>query len=86
MRNLPVDYTQQRGENSILYPGLGNWTNWGETIYAAYGNWVLEQSKYEVEAGLRAEYTSVFYNLDKENIYFDQNDAYDYFRLFPMSG
>lgn len=83
VRNLPVEYTQQRGENSILYPGLGSWTKWGESIYAGYLNWVHEKTKYNIEAGLRAEYTTVFYDMDPANIYYQQNDAYDYFKLFP---
>jgi len=83
IRNLPVEYEQERGENSILYPGLGSWTKWGESIYAGYLNWVHEKTKYSVEAGLRAEYTSVFYDMDKENIYYTRNDNYDYFKLFP---
>ena len=83
IRNLPVEYEQIRGEESILYPGLGNWTKWGESIYSGYVNWVHEKAKYDIEAGIRAEYTDVFYNLDPENIYYQQNDAYDYFRFFP---
>lgn len=83
IRNLPVDYIQQRGENSMLYSGLGNWTNWGETIYAGYLNWVHERPRYNIEGGLRAAYTAVFYDMDASNIYYQQNDAYDYFRLFP---
>ena len=35
------------------------------------------------KAGLRAEHTDVFYNLAPENIYYDENDSYRYFRLFP---
>ena len=83
VRNLPVEYEQERDENSILYPGLGSWTKWGESIYAGYANWVQEKVKYTVEAGLRVEYTSVFYDMDKDNIYYTENDAYDYFKLFP---
>ncbi len=83
MRNLPVNYEQERDANSILYPGLGSWTKWGESIYAGYFNWVQEKTNYAVEAGLRTEYTSVFYDMDKDNIYYQQNDAYNYFKLFP---
>lgn len=83
IRSLPVTYEQERGSNSILYEGLGNWSKWGESIYAAYGNWVHEQDRYAVEAGLRAEYTHVFYKMDANNTYYEENDRYDYFRLFP---
>ncbi len=83
IRDLPVEYEQQRDLNSMLYPGLGTWSRWGERIYAGYLNWVHEKRAYDIEGGLRAEYTSVFYNMDPDNIYYDDNDAYDYFRLFP---
>jgi outer membrane receptor protein involved in Fe transport len=83
IRRLPVEYSVQRGENSVIYPGLGTWSDWGENIYAAYANYVYEKTHYDVEAGLRAEQTNVFYDIDPENIYYDQNDAYDYFKLFP---
>ncbi len=83
IRNLPVEYSQQRGEKSILYPGMGSWTEWGESIYAGYFNWVHERKLYDIEAGLRSEYTRVLYDMDTANIYYTQDDAYDYFRLFP---
>jgi outer membrane receptor protein involved in Fe transport len=83
IRNLPVEYEQQRDSLSMLYDGLGNWSKWGEKIYALYANWVHEKKSYDIEGGLRAEYTSVFYNLDESNIYYDENDAYNYFRVFP---
>ncbi len=83
IRDLPVEYEQQRGENSMLYEGLGNWSKWRERIYAVYTNWVHEKPTYDIEGGLRAEYTAVSYDMDETNIYYDENDAYDYFRLFP---
>lgn len=82
-RNLPVEFTVDRGENSVIYPGLGDWSDWGETIYAAYGNFILEKNDYDIEAGLRLEHTSVFYKIDPDNIYYNQNDAYNYLELFP---
>ncbi|WP_221409148.1 TonB-dependent receptor domain-containing protein [Reichenbachiella versicolor] len=82
-RDLPVDYTQWRGNESILYEGLGRYSNWSEFIQAAYANWVHDVGNYEVEAGLRTEYTSVAYDMDPANVYYNQNDAYDYFNLFP---
>lgn len=82
-RRLPVDYTITPGTNSIIYPDLGTYSDWGEDLYAAYFNYVLEKEKYDVEAGLRAEQTDVFYNLDPVNSYYPNNDKYDYFKLFP---
>jgi len=83
VRRLPVDFTVWPGENSVIYPGLGSWSDWGENIYAAYVNYIYELNHLDVEAGLRAEQTNVFYDIDPENIYYDQNDAYDYFEFFP---
>jgi len=83
LRDLPVEYSAEPDENTILYPGLGSWSNWSEDSYAGYLNWVHEKENYDVEAGLRAEYSSVLYEMDTANIYFEEDDAYDYFELFP---
>jgi outer membrane receptor protein involved in Fe transport len=82
-RWLPVTYTVGRGFRSVIYQGLGDYSDWDENIYAAYGNLVRVQSAYTLEAGLRAEHTEVTYAVAPENIYYDRNDAYDYFELFP---
>ncbi len=83
IRRLPVEYTITPGENSIIYPDLGDWSRWGEDLYAAYLNYVWEQPFFDIEGGVRAEQTEVFYDLDPANAYYPANDAYDYFRLFP---
>lgn len=83
IRRLPVEFTVWPGENSVIYPGLGSWSDWGENIYAAYANYIYEKTHFDVEAGLRLEQTDVFYDIDPENIYYDENDAYDYFEPFP---
>ncbi len=83
IRRIPVTYYIGMGENSIVYPGLGDWSDWGEDIFAGYVNYVHEKKTYDIEAGLRIEQTNVFYDLPEENIYYDQNDAYSYFRVFP---
>ncbi len=59
------------------------WSDWGEDMAALYANWVFEKAKFDVEAGLRAEYTCVFYDISPDNIYYPSNDSYDYFDLFP---
>ncbi|WP_031428288.1 outer membrane beta-barrel family protein [Flavimarina sp. Hel_I_48] len=82
-RSLPVDYTINRGNQSIIYPNLGDFSKWTENLYAAYANYVLEREGYDIEAGLRAEEVSVSYTLDPQNIYYDSNDSYDYFELYP---
>ena len=83
IRRLPVDYTITPGNGSIIYPGLGTFSDWGENLYAGYANYLLEKEKFDVEAGLRAEQTDVFYNLDPVNAYYPDNDKYNYFELFP---
>jgi hypothetical protein len=82
-REIPVDYHVNRGEDTVIYPGLGDWSEWGEKIYAGYINYVREQPKYALEAGFRAEQTDVRYDLPPENIYYSQSDAYDYFEPLP---
>jgi outer membrane receptor protein involved in Fe transport len=83
LRRIPVTYEIGQGEASIIYPELGTFSNWGEDLYAAYLNYVWERPRYEVEAGLRAEQAFVFYSLDPVNAYYADNDAYDYFELYP---
>jgi outer membrane cobalamin receptor len=82
-REIPVDYHVNRGEDTVIYPGLGDWSEWGEKIYAGYINYVRERPRYAVEAGFRAEQTDVRYELPPENIYYSQSDAYDYFEPLP---
>ncbi len=83
VRRLPVTYEVAPGEQTIIYPGLGDWSDWGEDIYAGYLNFVREMPRFDLEAGVRAEHTGVFYDLAPENIYYAENDSYSYFRLFP---
>lgn len=85
IRRLPVTYTITPGNNSIIYPDLGDFSDWGENLYASYFNYVLEQENYDIEAGLRAEKTNVFYDIDPANAYYPNNDKYDYFELFPSA-
>jgi outer membrane receptor protein involved in Fe transport len=82
-REIPVDYHVNRGVDTVIYPGLGDWSEWGEDLYAAYVNYVLEQPKYAVEVGFRGEQADVHYDLPPENIYYRQSDAYDYFEPLP---
>lgn len=82
-RNLPVEYTITPGNQSIIYPNLGDFSNWKENLYGAYVNYLLEKEHFDIEAGLRAEQTAVSYKLDPKNTYYNTNDKYDYFELFP---
>ena len=82
-RRLPIDYTVVEGVQTVIYPGLGDHSNWREDIYAAYANYVREKPRYTAEIGVRIEETKVAYDLPPENIYYPQSDAYDYFRVYP---
>jgi hypothetical protein len=82
-RAIPVTYEIGQGEQSIIYPGLGAWSDWKENIYGAYINYIYERSKFSIEGGIRAEQTEVEYDIDPSNIYYSKNDAYNYFRIFP---
>ena len=82
-RWLPITYTVDRGAQSVIYPGLGDWSDWEEDLLAGYANLVRVQDRYSLEAGLRVEQTNVAYTIPTENIYYDGSDAYDYLELFP---
>ena len=84
IRRLPVTYDVYRGNQSIIYPGLGDWSDWGEDVVALYANWVLETTKINMEIGLRTEYTHIFYDISPDNMYYyPSNDEYDYWKLYP---
>ena len=82
-RWLPITYTVDRGVQSVIYEGLGDFSNWDEDIYAAYANLVQVKNAYSLEAGVRIEQTNVAYTIPDENIYYEGSDAYDYFEVFP---
>lgn len=82
-RWIPITYTVQRGMGSVIYDGLGEQSEWGEDIYAGYINYVHEKERYSVEAGFRLEQTDVYYDLPPENVFYDQSDSYDYFKVYP---
>ena len=82
-RWLPVTYVVVRGVQSVIYPGLGDRTDWEEDLVAFYGNLVRVKDKYTLEAGLRVEQTQVEYRVPEENIYYPSSDSYDSFQAFP---
>jgi len=82
-RRIPVTYDVRNGTNTIIYPNLGNWSDWGEDIFAGYLNWIREGKKLEIEGGIRAEQTNVFYDLSPDNEYYSTNDSYNYFSVYP---
>ena len=82
-RWIPISYTIQQGEGSVIPDGLGDFSDWDEDLYALYANLVREKPRYSLEAGLRAEQTDVTYTIPDENVFYPGSDAYDYFELFP---
>lgn len=81
-RYIPVNMLFIPGLNSPLDTNAGGWANYGETIPAVYGNYILESKRFEVEAGLRVEYVSVQYDVNPgHNTY--KSDGYHYTQPFP---
>jgi outer membrane receptor protein involved in Fe transport len=82
-RWIPVTYTVRRGVQSVIYPGLGDFSDWDENIFAGYANLVRITPRYVLEGGVRLEETQVSYTIPAENIYYPGSDKYDYFGVFP---
>ena len=84
IRTMPTDYTAVWGPGAVVYPGVGDWSDWRENIASVYGNLIVERRKFDVEAGLRLEQTWIGYKISENNTYYtNKNDKYDYFRAFP---
>jgi outer membrane receptor protein involved in Fe transport len=82
-RWIPVTYTVRRGVQSVIYPGLGDFSDWDENIFAGYANLIRITPQYTLEGGVRVEETQVAYVIPQENIYYPGSDEYDYFGVFP---
>ena len=82
-RWIPVTYTVQRGVQSVIYEGLGDFSDWEEDIVAAYGNLVRVAGAYSLEAGVRIEATQVAYTIPERNVYYAESDAYDDVEVYP---
>ena len=82
-RWIPVTYTVRRGVQSVIYPGLGDFSDWDENIFAGYANLVRITPRYTLEGGLRLEETQVSYTIPAENIYYPGSDRVRLFRRVP---
>ncbi|PYF77279.1 TonB-dependent receptor domain-containing protein [Pedobacter nutrimenti] len=81
-RTIPTNMQFFPGVNSSIDPSAGGWADYAESIPALYGNYVFENDRFEVEAGLRLEYVKVDYKVNPQhNTY--KSDGYDYARPFP---
>lgn len=81
-RNIPTNMQFFPGINSPLDSSAGGWAIYKETIPAMYANYVLEKAKYEVEAGIRAEYVEVNYLVNPNHPTY-KNNGYNYTQPFP---
>jgi outer membrane receptor protein involved in Fe transport len=83
LRHLPITYIETMGENSILDPNVGSYSDYYEDVIAGYVNYTFESKLIEIEGGIRAEQSFIKYETDPANIYLNENDKYNYFNLFP---
>ena len=81
-RNIPTNMLFFPGLNSPLDSAAGGWATYKETIPALYGNYILENKKYELEAGLRVEYVQVDYLVNPNHPTYKSN-GYKYTQPFP---
>lgn len=81
-RNIPTNMQFFPGENSPLDTNAGGWAKYNELIPAVYGNYIYENAKLEVEAGLRVEYVDLQYDVNPEHSTY-QSDGYGYIQPFP---
>lgn len=81
-RNIPTNMQFFPGINSPIDSSAGGWATYKEIIPALYANYVLEKAKYEVEAGIRAEYVGVNYLVNPNHPTYKSN-GYNYTQPFP---
>lgn len=81
-RYIPTDMQFFPGLNSPIDSAAGGWANYNETIPAIYGNYVLENNRFEVEAGLRLEYVNLRYSVNPNHPTY-KSSGYDYAQPFP---
>ncbi|RAJ01594.1 outer membrane receptor protein involved in Fe transport [Chitinophaga skermanii] len=81
-RYIPVNMQFKPGEHTALDVHAGGEANYGETITAAYGNYIFENSKLEVEAGLRVELVNLDYYVNPNHPTY-KSDGYSYVQPFP---
>jgi outer membrane receptor protein involved in Fe transport len=81
-RDIPTDMRFFPGINSPIDSAAGGWAVYRESIPAWYMNYVLENPRYEVEAGIRTEYVGVDYAVNPNHPTY-RSDGYDYTQPFP---
>ncbi len=81
-RSIPTNMTFYPGLNSPLDTNAGGWANYDEIIPAVYGNYVIENKLFELEAGLRLEYVDLKYEVNPTHNTYKSN-GYNYTQPFP---
>lgn len=81
-RTIPTNMQFFPGLNSPIDANAGGWATYKETIPALYGNYVFENNRVELEAGLRMEYVKVNYQVNPNHPTYT-SDGYDYAQPFP---
>ncbi len=81
-RVIPTNMLFIPGINSPLDTLAGGQATYEETIPALYGNYVLENKKFELEAGLRVEYVDLQYKVNPNHNTYKSN-GYSYTQPFP---
>ncbi len=81
-RVIPTNMKFIPGLNSPLDTNAGGWARYEETIPAVYGNYVIENKKLEIEAGLRIEYVDLQYKVNPNHNTYKSN-GYNYTQPFP---
>ncbi len=81
-RSIPTNMKFIPGENSVLDVDAGGAATYNELIPAAYGNYVIENEKWEAELGLRMEYVRINYEVGRDHPTYI-TDGYNYTQPFP---
>ncbi|MBL0740682.1 outer membrane beta-barrel family protein [Chryseolinea lacunae] len=81
-RFIPTNMQFIPGLNSPLDVSAGGWADYSEVIPAAYGNYVFENQRFEIEAGLRVEYVDIYYKVNPDHSTY-KSDGYNYTQPFP---
>ncbi|HEX6431874.1 MAG TPA: TonB-dependent receptor [Niastella sp.] len=81
-RYIPTNMQFKPGVQSALDSTAGGEATYGETIPAVYGNYIFENNRFEVEAGLRLEHVSLDYYVNPGHPVY-KSDGYHYMQPFP---
>ncbi|PWJ56691.1 outer membrane receptor protein involved in Fe transport [Dyadobacter jejuensis] len=81
-RYIPTNMQFFPGANSPIDSLAGGWANYNETIPAVYGNYVYENQRIELEAGMRFEFVDLRYTVNPSHPTYKSN-GYTYSQPFP---